>query len=64
MGGLSQNADTADAGEGSWGLSYKMLPLGSAVEGWESQGLEQQSKKMRPKIIKLIEFFLNPAPIP
>ena len=35
-----------------------------AVEGWESRGLEQKSKKMRPIIIKLIEFFLIPGIIP
>ena len=27
MGGLSQNVDTADAGEGRWGISDKMLTL-------------------------------------
>ena len=33
------------------------------MKGWERRGLEQQSKKKRPIIIKLIEFFLNPGKI-
>ena len=41
VGGLNQNADTADAGEGDWGVSYQMLTLltlGSG--GMEKLGLE------------------------
>ena len=34
------------------------------MKGWESQDLEQKLKKMRPIIIKLIEFFLVPGIIP
>ena len=33
MGDLSQNADTADAGEGGGGVSDKMLTLGSGGVG-------------------------------
>ena len=54
--GLNKNADTADAGEGGWGISDKMwtlLTLGSSGVG--------NQKKLIEIITKLIEFFLNPA---
>ena len=42
-GGLNQNADTADAGEGGWGSLIKCWHW--VLEGWESWGLEQKSKE-------------------
>ena len=41
--GLSQNADTADAGEGGGGVSDKMLTLGS--EGVEKSGVRAEIKR-------------------
>ena len=46
VGGLSRNADTADAGEGGGGVSDEMLTLlilGSG--GRKSHGLEQKSRE-------------------
>ena len=43
VGGLSRNADTADAGEGVGGSLIKCWHW--VVKGWKSQGLEQKSKE-------------------
>ena len=46
MGGLSRNADTADAGEGGGGVSDKMLTLLTlGSEGVEKSGVRAEIKR-------------------